>query len=90
MGARAAVMVEDVVVGPLRPPKGSGSGLQSHDASSLPYVAATRLLSDVGERVMSCGFEDEVVVLPSMGNARSDMARLTSAVLLAASAPAFE
>ena len=79
------MVVENVVVGPLRPPTRSGSGLRSHDASLLLYVAATRPLSDVGKRVMSCGFESEGVVPPSIGNVRSDMARLSSAVLLATS-----
>jgi hypothetical protein len=43
----------------------------------------------VGETAMSCGFENGGVVPPSIGNARSGMARLSSAVLLAASAFVF-
>jgi hypothetical protein len=45
------VVVGNLVVGPLRPPKGSGSG----------------------ERAMSRGFENEGVVLPSIGNACSTL-----------------
>src|SRR5712691_7301711 len=81
----AAVVGRNVVVGPLRPPKVSRSGLRCHDACLPPCVTATWSLTVVGERALSCRFKDLGAVPPSMGNARSDMEHLFLAILLAAS-----
>jgi len=54
-------------------------GLRSQNAPLMPRVAATLPLPVMGGR-----FEDEGVVLPSMGNARPSMACQFLAMLLAA------
>lgn len=54
------------------------SGAQGHNASLPPCIPAKRPLQVVGEKAVSCRFEDGEMVPPSMGNAPPNMARGSS------------
>ena len=81
MNARGGWSSEKVVVRALGPLKVSEVGLGGRDASLPPCVAATWSLSGVVGETSSCRLEGQQMAPSSMGDARPDVARQSTALL---------
>jgi hypothetical protein len=82
---RGGWLSENEVVRAVKLLEVSGVGLQGHDASLPPCVAATWLFSEVVGEMSSCCLEGQQMVPSSMWDVQPDVARQSTAMLLFAS-----
>jgi len=75
------MLSENKLVMALKPPRMIEMGLGGHDASLPPCVAAMLSYSGVVEETSSCRLEGQRMAPSSMGNACSDVARRSTAML---------